>query len=149
MVIQPIHHAFDHGAGLVSFTQVRITAQHGLFGSGSFHGIILSCIGFRSAHADPAYEVPRHPVQGRMPGCCPMSCLAAHQPFTAPAVRPLTIWRWKTITSRNSGAVIDTAAATATTWSVVVVSRLNIPAIAGTMVWLLASSSREVTRKSL
>ena len=34
-------------------------------------------------------------------------------PFTAPAVRPLTICRWKNITSTNSGAVADTTAATA------------------------------------
>lgn len=45
--------------------------------------------------------------------------------MTAPAVRPLTIWRWNTITSRKSGAVMETAAATASTWSVVVVSRLK------------------------
>src|SRR6056297_3879285 len=47
------------------------------------------------------------------------------QPFTAPAVRPLTIWRWNIMTSKNRGAVIETAAATASTWSVVVVSRLK------------------------
>jgi hypothetical protein len=35
------------------------------------------------------------------------------QPFTAPAVSPLTIWRWKNRTSTNSGAVADTTAATA------------------------------------
>ena len=34
-------------------------------------------------------------------------------PLTAPAVRPLTIWRWKTMTRRKSGAVIETAAAIA------------------------------------
>ena len=34
-------------------------------------------------------------------------------PLTAPAVRPLTICRWKNITSTNSGAVADTTAATA------------------------------------
>lgn len=49
----------------------------------------------------------------RRPG--PNDQEVAHYPFTAPAVRPLTIWRWKTMTRIKSGAVIDTAAATATT----------------------------------
>ena len=34
-------------------------------------------------------------------------------PFTAPAVSPLTICFWNTMTRKNSGAVIETAAATA------------------------------------
>ena len=34
-------------------------------------------------------------------------------PLTAPAVRPLTSWRWNTMISTNSGAVADTTAATA------------------------------------
>ncbi len=57
------------------------------------------------------------------------------QPFTAPAVSPDTICRWNTITRRKRGAVIETAAATARTWSVVVVSMLKKLAIAGTIVW--------------
>lgn len=44
----------------------------------------------------------------------PVAFHSSH-PLTAPAVRPLTIWRWKIITSRNSGAVMDTAAAIAST----------------------------------
>ena len=64
----------------------------------------------------PAFAAENRPPDG-FPG-------AAH-PFTAPAVSPLTIWRWNTITRRNSGAVIETAAAMASTWSVVVVSRLK------------------------
>ena len=41
--------------------------------------------------------------------------LRRFQPLTAPAVKPLTICLWKINTRKNNGAVIDTAAATATT----------------------------------
>ena len=59
---------------------------------------------------------------------------APHHPFTAPAVKPETICRWKNSTSKNNGTVAETTAATAnitfpSTW--VVPKKL---AIAGTMV---------------
>ncbi|MND06455.1 hypothetical protein D3C83_278340 [compost metagenome] len=62
---------------------------------------------------------------------------------------PLTIWRWKKRTRRNSGTVAETTAATA---------YMTLPAslieprkleIFGIIVWLLALSSIAVTAKSL
>ena len=44
---------------------------------------------------------------------CRSKRIDRRHPFTAPCVSPPTRWRWKTRTSRNSGAVIDTAAAIA------------------------------------
>ena len=41
------------------------------------------------------------------------ACAKSLHPLTAPAVSPETICLWKTSTSRNKGAVIDTAAAIA------------------------------------
>ena len=86
----------------------------------------------------PDVQSPEHGGCRRNRPAAPLRALDRHRgragsravairgyPLTAPAVRPLTIWRWNTITSRKSGAVMETAAATASTWSVVVVSRLK------------------------
>ena len=70
-------------------------------------------------------------------------------PFTAPAVRPLTIWRWKNITRMNNSAVTDTTEATANITFAAGLGGAEEASILGTMVSSRSTSSFEVTAKSL
>ncbi len=70
-------------------------------------------------------------------------------PFTAPAVSPDTICRWKNTISRNSGAVADTTAATGEHHVALDLRGAEEARDLRTIVWFCWDSSVAVTAKSL
>lgn len=105
VIIQTIHHAFDHDTGGIGSGHIRVAGQHGVFGREPFTGLSFHKVRSGCKGVNPRQDIiALQPVTGGV---------AQGHPLAAPWVSPLTMRFWNTITSTNRAAVIDTAAATA------------------------------------